>query len=140
MGDFRRKKAKRTTSDEYRMRPVHITPPSRGFPRPVSRQPRECQYRTLCQSSRRDVSNAELMGTGTLSTVEISSTENQAQWCVVYTSPRRWGRGFVRSTTEGDARHACSMMVLVLLCALGSTEVAAFFRSLYATETLESSL
>ena len=58
---------------------VYITHPWGGFPRSIARQLRGCRYRTITssESSRRDVSNANLVGTDTTPTVEMSSMENR---------------------------------------------------------------
>ena len=59
---------------------VYVTPLWRGFPSSIARQPRGCRScripnHTSSESSRRDVSNAGLFGTGTFPAVEVSSME-----------------------------------------------------------------
>ena len=64
----------------YRVRwLVCITPSWGGFPSSISRQPRELPISndTSWESSQRDASNADLLGTDGIPTVEMSTMGNQ---------------------------------------------------------------
>ena len=72
---------------------VYVTQPWGCFPSSIARQSRGCQYRAICtssESSRRDASNADVLGTVAILAVEVSSMENRLRgvWC----SPSDTGR------------------------------------------------
>ena len=59
---------------------VYTTPPWDSFPRSITRQPRKRvpgPNDKYPESSRRDASKADLLGTDSFPTVEISNTENR---------------------------------------------------------------